>query len=120
MSATARRCASSVTTRKCQRCRFRPVGAWVARSTHSSISLRGTGREKSRRLRTARVVGRTSSADRFRAILKILPLADSLLQNYLTSPCRGPDDEPARPPARPVLREGAPEQHLRLLTHCPA
>ena len=33
-----------------------PVGAWKARSKHSSNSSRSTGRDKSRRLRTVRVV----------------------------------------------------------------
>src|SRR5579884_3170726 len=38
-----------------------PVGAWSAISRHSSSSSRGTGRLRSRRRRTARVVVRTSS-----------------------------------------------------------
>src|SRR5882757_11286275 len=65
MSATAARWVLSVTTRKCQRWRLRPVGAWVARSTHSSMRWRGTGLVRSSRVRTARVVDRTWSADRF-------------------------------------------------------
>ena len=66
MSTTARRRSRSVTTMKCQRCRLRPVGACVARSTHSSIRDRGTGRSRSRRLRTARVVDSSWSGVRSR------------------------------------------------------
>src|SRR3990172_7868876 len=44
--------------------RFEPFGAWSAISRHFSTSSRGTGREVSRRRRTARVVVSTSSGVR--------------------------------------------------------
>ena len=57
--------AGSSTITQCQPWRFEPVGACRAISRHSSTVARSTGRSKSRRLRTERVVVRTSSADRF-------------------------------------------------------
>src|SRR6478672_2154446 len=64
MSARACFLSGSVTNTHCQPWELLPVGAWVAISRHSSITDRSTGLSKSRRLRTARVVVRTSSADR--------------------------------------------------------
>src|SRR5215471_3982919 len=54
------RSASSTKT-NCHSWRLDPVGAWTATWRHSSSSSRGTGRSKSSRLRTARVVVRISS-----------------------------------------------------------
>src|SRR4051812_48857667 len=68
MSAMAFFLASSSTKTHCQPCAFEPVGACNARSRHSSSTSRDTGLSKSRRLRTERVVVRTSSADRFSVI----------------------------------------------------
>ena len=51
----------SVTTTKCHDWRFEAVGACSAISRHSSSSAGSTGRSKSRRLRTERVVVRSSS-----------------------------------------------------------
>src|SRR5713226_5038103 len=48
----------SVTITKCHPCRLEPVGAWTATSMHSRMSSWGTGRSKSSRLRTERVVVR--------------------------------------------------------------
>src|SRR6476620_6522568 len=53
--------AGSVTTTKCQDWRFDAVGACSAISRHSSIRAGSTGRSKSSRLRTERVVVRSSS-----------------------------------------------------------
>src|SRR5205807_9829563 len=53
----------SVTTTHRQPCWLPPVGAWVARSRHSSITSAGTGLSRSSRLRTARVVVSSSSTD---------------------------------------------------------
>src|SRR6478735_4925905 len=64
MSARACFLSGSVTNTHCQPWELLPVGAWVAISRHSSITDRSTGVSKSSRLRTARVVVRTSSADR--------------------------------------------------------
>src|SRR6185503_11153950 len=55
--------AASVTTTKCQCCRFEADGACWAIRRHSSITLRSTGRVRSSRLRTERVVVNTSSAE---------------------------------------------------------
>ena len=52
-------------TTQCQPWRLEPVGACRAISRASSTVARSTGLSKSRRLRTLRVVVRTSSADRF-------------------------------------------------------
>src|SRR5437879_3687878 len=52
---------ASETNTKCQPWRLEPVGAWTAIWRHSSSSSRGTGRDRSSRLRTALVVVRTSS-----------------------------------------------------------
>src|SRR5262249_24437088 len=60
-SASARRLAGSVTTTKCQFWIFDPVGACWAIVRHSSSTVRATGRVKSRRFRTARVVVSSSS-----------------------------------------------------------
>ena len=60
-SASWRRLAWSVTTMKCQPWLLPPVGAWVATSMHSRSSSGSTGRLRSRRLRTDRVVERSSS-----------------------------------------------------------
>src|SRR5579863_6607878 len=61
----ARFFSASVTTTKCQFWLLEPVGACTASSRHSRISSGSTGREKSRRLRTARVVESSSSGVRF-------------------------------------------------------
>src|SRR5262245_12244600 len=55
-SARPRRLSASVTTTKLQPCAFDPVGAWNAISRHRPTTARSTGFEKSRRLRTERVV----------------------------------------------------------------
>src|SRR5208337_2435835 len=64
MSAIALRLSASSTNTHCQPCELEPVGAWSARSRHSMSTSRPTGLPKSRRLRTERVVVRTSSTDR--------------------------------------------------------
>ena len=51
-------------TTQCQVCRFEPEGACRAISRHSRTRSRGTGRVKSRRLRTERVVVSNSSGVR--------------------------------------------------------
>src|SRR5262245_13270978 len=65
MAAIAARLAASSTMIQCHPCRFDPVGACNAISRASSTTARSTGRSKSRRLRTLRVVVSTSSAVRF-------------------------------------------------------
>src|ERR1700761_4785626 len=55
---------ASSTKTHCQPCELEPVGACSANSRHSINTSRGTGLSKSRRLRTERVVVRTSSTDR--------------------------------------------------------
>src|SRR5262245_19940888 len=65
-SASACRLVGSVTTTKCQFWRFDPVGACCAIVRHSSSTARSTGRVKSKRFRTARVVVRTSSGSSVR------------------------------------------------------
>src|SRR5262245_15366077 len=66
MSPSALRFSASATTTQCQVWLLPPVGACVASSRHSRITAISTGREKSSRLRTERVVVRTSSTVRFR------------------------------------------------------
>ena len=62
------------TTTQCQPCRLPPVGACKAISRHSSTSDHSTGRSKSSRLRTERVVVSSSSAVRLRCIrLSVAP-----------------------------------------------
>ena len=56
------------TNAHCQPWALEPVGAWSANSRHSNSTSRGTGFSKSSRLRTERVVVRTSSTDKFRVI----------------------------------------------------
>src|SRR5277367_714256 len=58
----------SSTNTHCQPCELDPVGACSASSRHSISTSRGTGLSKSRRLRTERVVLRTSSTDRLRGM----------------------------------------------------
>src|SRR5215470_3032476 len=65
------RSASSTRT-NCHSWRLDPVGAWTATCRHSSSSSRGTGREKSSRLRTARVVVSTSSAESTSVVMALL------------------------------------------------
>ena len=60
--------AGSVTNMNCQPWRLLPVGAWRARSRHSMITSRSTGRSKSRRFRTLLVVESNSSFVRFKII----------------------------------------------------
>src|SRR5437667_846478 len=55
-SASAARFSASVTTTKCQPCALDPVGAWSAISVQRSTTSGSTGRDRSRRLRTTRVV----------------------------------------------------------------
>src|SRR3954466_5423626 len=55
------RFSASVTTIQCQPCWLLPVGACSATSMDSLTSSSGTGRSKSRRLRTERVVVSSSS-----------------------------------------------------------
>ena len=55
----------SVTTTHSHCWPFEPVGAWSATSRHSVMVSSSIGLSKSMRLRTARVVVRTSSAERF-------------------------------------------------------
>ena len=57
--------AGSSTTTQCQPWRLLPVGACMAISRQRSTTSRSTGRSKSSRLRTERVVVSTSSAVRF-------------------------------------------------------
>src|SRR5690349_13739079 len=64
MSEMAFRFTASSTTIQCQPCEFDPVGACNAICKHSSTTDRSTGRSKSSRLRTDRVVVSTSSAER--------------------------------------------------------
>src|SRR4051794_29026970 len=75
MSASACFLSGSVTNNHCQPCELLPVGAWIASSRHSSTTERSTGLSKSSRLRTARVVDRTSSAERFNFIAAAWHLA---------------------------------------------
>ena len=57
----ALRLASSFTMMNCIVMLFEPEGDCMAKDTHSRINSSGTGLSKSRRLRTARVVERSSS-----------------------------------------------------------
>src|SRR6202022_1864674 len=66
MSASAFLLSASSTNTHCQPWALEPVGACSASSRHSSSTSRGTGFSRSSRLRTERVVVRTSSTDRFR------------------------------------------------------
>src|ERR1700741_2609857 len=59
---------ASSTNPHCQPCELEPVGACSANSRHSINTSRGTGLSKSRRLRTERVVVRTSSTDSLRVM----------------------------------------------------
>src|SRR5207302_1548065 len=59
---------ASSTKTHCQPCELEPVGACSAKSRHSISTSRATGLSKSRRLRTERVVVRTSSTDRLRVM----------------------------------------------------
>src|SRR6516162_11604195 len=65
---------ASSTNTHCQPCELEPVGACSARLRHSISTSWLTGLSKSRRLRTERVVVRTSSTDRLRVIVSRLPL----------------------------------------------
>src|SRR6478735_12271433 len=66
MSASAFFFSGSSTNTHCQPWELEPVGACSARSRHSISTSRGTGFSRSSRLRTERVVVRTSSAERLR------------------------------------------------------
>src|SRR6476620_9665 len=68
MSASAFFFSGSSTNTHCQAWALEPVGACSARSRHSSRTSRGTGFSRSSRLRTERVVVRTSSIDRFKVM----------------------------------------------------
>src|SRR6185312_16484042 len=59
---------ASSTKTHCQPCALEPVGACSASSRHSVSTSRLTGLSKSRRLRTERVVVRSSSTDRLRVM----------------------------------------------------
>src|ERR1700738_3408954 len=63
MSAIAARLPASVTTSQRQSWALLPVGACIASCMHSRITSRPTGRVRSRRLRTDRVVVSNSSTD---------------------------------------------------------
>ena len=65
MSASAFFLSASSTNTHCQPWALDPVGACSANSRHSISTSRGTGFSRSSRLRTERVVVRTSSTDRF-------------------------------------------------------
>src|SRR4051794_24887580 len=56
MSPSLERCSGSVTMTNRHDCRFEAVGAWIARRMQSRITSRGTGRSRSNRRRTLRVV----------------------------------------------------------------
>src|SRR5580693_9002575 len=60
---------ASSTNTHCQPCELEPVGACSASSRQSISTWCGTGLSKSRRLRTERVVVRTSSTDRLRVMV---------------------------------------------------
>src|ERR1700704_3938619 len=68
MSAIAFLLSASSTNTHCQPWELEPVGACSANSRHSSSTSRGTGFSKSSRLRTERVVVKTSSKERFKVI----------------------------------------------------
>src|SRR3954454_10028838 len=74
--------AASSTNTHCQPWALEPVGACRASSRHSITSSRDTGFSKSRRLRTDRVVVRTSSTLRLRDIFGdyIRPMTAELTQ----------------------------------------
>src|ERR1700704_1334159 len=59
----AARLSASVTTTQRQSCALLAVGACIASRTHSRMTSRSTGRVRSRRLRTDRVVVRSSSTE---------------------------------------------------------
>src|SRR5882757_9825169 len=67
------RCSLSVTTTKCQCCRFDPLGACSAISRHSLTTSSGTGRSRSSRLRTERVVVSSSSRDNGSTAVSAMP-----------------------------------------------
>src|SRR5215469_4181688 len=69
MSPMAWRLAESETTTKCHCCRLPPVGACTARVRHSRMISGSTGRVKSCRLRTDRVVASISSGVRLSAVI---------------------------------------------------
>src|SRR6516165_6303130 len=71
----------SSTNTHCQPCELEPVGACSANSRHSISTSWDTGLSKSRRLRTDRVVVRTSSIDRF----KVMPDANNRFAPILPS-----------------------------------
>ena len=75
---------ASSTTTQCQPWRFDPVGACKAISRHSSTVARSTGRSKSRRLRTERVVVSTSSAVRFSFIAPSVAGDDRAMSDRVT------------------------------------
>src|SRR3954447_6646183 len=60
----ARRLSASRTTRNCMVGLLEPEGDWRARAMHSRMRSSGTGRVRSRRLRTARVVESNWSGSR--------------------------------------------------------
>src|SRR5882757_3856315 len=68
MSAKAFFLSGSSTNTNCQPCEFDPVGACRASSRHSNRTSFGTGFSRSSRLRTERVVVRSSSTERLRVI----------------------------------------------------
>src|SRR5271169_486309 len=59
---------ASSTKTHCQPCELEPVGACSAKSRHSIRTSCDTGLSKLRRLRTERVVVRSSSTERLRAM----------------------------------------------------
>ena len=119
MSASAFFFSGSSTKTHCQPWALEPVGACSARSRHSISTSRGTGFSRSSRLRTERVVVRTSSTDRFKVI-------SPRLQSRNDSPtdARGFQQAPIRPlrmadhrrqirPARAATGVVLPRRHRR-------
>src|ERR1700733_1780730 len=84
MSARAFFLSGSSTNIHCQPWELEPVGAWSASSRHSISTSRGTGRSRSSRLRTERVVVRTSSTERLSA-----GAVASLIRSLWQLPLRG-------------------------------
>src|SRR4051812_15172559 len=75
---------ASSTNTQCQPWRFEPVGAWMAISRQASTTSRSTDRSKSSRLRTERVVVRTSSAERFSFIAASVPGDNASMSDRVT------------------------------------
>src|SRR5438876_9559805 len=72
---------------KCQPWVLLPVGAWRASSRHSRITSGSTGRERSSRLRTVRVVVSKVSMERSRMGMMVLLLSYSYTKYCLINAC---------------------------------